>query len=76
MSDSGEDPQGEAESPHRGLGHTESAGERDFELPAPTVASVSATLIPASEAQLAPIQQELAGVSVNLPSTSAAEGVN
>ncbi|KYO34474.1 ran-binding protein 3 isoform X3 [Alligator mississippiensis] len=65
LSDSGEDPQGEAESPHRGLGHTESAGERDFELPAPTVASVSATLIPASEAQLAPIQQELAGRSAD-----------
>uniref|UniRef100_A0A7M4F3H1 Ran-binding protein 3 n=1 Tax=Crocodylus porosus TaxID=8502 RepID=A0A7M4F3H1_CROPO len=65
LSDSGEDPQGEAESPHRGLGHTEPAGERDFELPAPTVASVSATLIPASEAQLAPIQQELAGRSAD-----------
>ncbi|EMP35952.1 Ran-binding protein 3 [Chelonia mydas] len=46
------------------MGHTESAGERDFELPAPAVASVS-TLIPASEAQLAPIQQELAGRSAD-----------
>ncbi|XP_043391594.1 ran-binding protein 3 isoform X8 [Chelonia mydas] len=64
LSDSGEDPQGEAESPHGGMGHTESAGERDFELPAPAVASVS-TLIPASEAQLAPIQQELAGRSAD-----------
>nr|XP_048686662.1 ran-binding protein 3 isoform X11 [Caretta caretta] len=64
LSDSGEDPQGEAESPHGGMGHTESAGERDFELPAPAVASVSA-LIPASEAQLAPIQQELAGRSAD-----------
>ncbi|KAG6924252.1 RAN binding protein 3 [Chelydra serpentina] len=64
LSDSGENPQGEAESPHGGMGHTESAGERDFELPAPSVASVS-TLIPASEAQLAPIQQELAGRSAD-----------
>uniref|UniRef100_A0A452IY54 Ran-binding protein 3 n=1 Tax=Gopherus agassizii TaxID=38772 RepID=A0A452IY54_9SAUR len=67
LSDSGEDPQGEAECPHGGMGHTESAGERDFELPAPAVASVS-TLIPASEAQLAPIQQELAGRSADVSS--------
>uniref|UniRef100_A0A8C8SM65 Ran-binding protein 3 n=1 Tax=Pelusios castaneus TaxID=367368 RepID=A0A8C8SM65_9SAUR len=60
LSDSGEDPQGEAESPHGVMGHTESAGERDFELPAPAVASA-----PASEAQLAPIQQELAGRSAD-----------
>ncbi|XP_025924702.1 ran-binding protein 3 isoform X2 [Apteryx rowi] len=65
LSDSGEDQQGEVEPPHHGLGHTESAGERDFELPAPAVASVSATLSPASEAQLAPIQQELAGRSAD-----------
>lgn len=75
LSDSGEDPQGEVEPPYHGLGHTEPAGECDSEYPAPAVASVSATLSPASEAQLAPIQQELAGVSVNLPSTSAAEGI-
>ncbi|NXT52888.1 RANB3 protein, partial [Pluvianellus socialis] len=61
LSDSGEDPQGEVEPPHHALGHTESAGERDSEHPAPAVASVCATLSPASEAQLAPIQQELAG---------------
>ncbi|KFV79584.1 Ran-binding protein 3, partial [Struthio camelus australis] len=65
LSDSGEDRQGEVEPPHHGLGHTESAGERDFELPAPAVASVSATVSPASEAQLAPIQQELAGRSAD-----------
>ncbi|NXW56891.1 RANB3 protein, partial [Eurystomus gularis] len=65
LSDSGEDPQGEVEPPHHGLGHTESAGERDSEHPAPAVASVSATLSPASEAQLAPIQQELAGRSAD-----------
>ncbi|NXA22702.1 RANB3 protein, partial [Ibidorhyncha struthersii] len=65
LSDSGEDPQGEVEPPHHGLGDTESAGERDSEHPAPTVASVSATLSPASEAQLAPIQQELAGRSAD-----------
>lgn len=75
LSDSGEDPQGEVEPPHHGLGHKESAGECDSEHPAPAVASVSATPSPTSEAQLAPIQQELAGVSVNLPSTSAAEGI-
>ncbi|XP_039238780.1 ran-binding protein 3 [Pipra filicauda] len=75
LSDSGEDPQGEVEPLHHGVGHTEPAGERDSEHPAPTVASVSAALSPAAEAQLAPIQQELAGVSVNLPSPSAAEGI-
>lgn len=75
LSDSGEDPQGEAEPPHHGLGHTEPAGERDSEHPAPAAASVSAALSPAAEAQLPPIQHELAGVSVNLPRTSAAEGI-
>ncbi|NXI92990.1 RANB3 protein, partial [Psophia crepitans] len=65
LSDSGEDPQGEVEPPHHGLGHKEPAGERDSEHPAPAVASVSATLSPASEAQLAPIQQELAGRSAD-----------
>ncbi|KFW75796.1 Ran-binding protein 3, partial [Manacus vitellinus] len=75
LSDSGEDPRGEVEPLHHGVGHAEPAGERDSEHPAPTVASVSAALRPAAEAQLAPIQQELAGVSVNLPSPSAAEGI-
>ncbi|NWR50883.1 RANB3 protein, partial [Regulus satrapa] len=65
LSDSGEDPQGEVEPPCHGLGHTEPAGECDTEHPAPAVASVSATLSPASEAQLAPIQQELAGRSAD-----------
>ncbi|KGL89653.1 Ran-binding protein 3, partial [Charadrius vociferus] len=65
LSDSGEDPQGEVEPPHHGLGDTESAGEHDSEHPAPAVASVSATLSPACEAQLAPIQQELAGRSAD-----------
>ncbi|NXG04496.1 RANB3 protein, partial [Sakesphorus luctuosus] len=65
LSDSGEDSQGEVEPPHHGLGHTEPAGEHDSEHPAPTVAAVSATLSPASEAQLAPIQQELAGRSAD-----------
>ncbi|NXK42303.1 RANB3 protein, partial [Piprites chloris] len=65
LSDSGEDPQGEVEPLRHVLGHTEPAGERDSEHPAPTVASVSATLSPASEAQLAPIQQELAGRSAD-----------
>ncbi|NXD99286.1 RANB3 protein, partial [Chaetorhynchus papuensis] len=65
LSDSGEDPQGEVEPPYHGLGHTEPAGECDSEYPAPAVASVSATLSPASEAQLASIQQELAGRSAD-----------
>ncbi|KFP16028.1 Ran-binding protein 3, partial [Egretta garzetta] len=65
LSDSGEDPQGEVEPPRHGLGGKEPAGERDSEHPAPAVASVSATLSPASEAQLAPIQQELAGRSAD-----------
>ncbi|KAM6189440.1 ran-binding protein 3 isoform 2-T2 [Sarcoramphus papa] len=65
LSDSGEDPQGEVEPPHHGLGHKESAGECDSEHPAPAVASVSATLSPTSEAQLAPIQHELAGRSAD-----------
>ncbi|NWH94592.1 RANB3 protein, partial [Aegithalos caudatus] len=65
LSDTGEDPQGEVEPPCHGLGHTEPAGECDSEHPAPAVASVSATLSPASEAQLAPIQQELAGRSAD-----------
>ncbi|NXB51495.1 RANB3 protein, partial [Leucopsar rothschildi] len=65
LSDSGEDPQGEVEPPFHGLGHTEPAGECDSEHPVPAVASVSATLSPASETQLAPIQQELAGRSAD-----------
>ncbi|KAM4884202.1 ran-binding protein 3 isoform 7-T7 [Sylvia borin] len=63
--DTGEDSQGEVEPSFHGLGHTEPAGECDSEHPAPAVASVSATLSPASEAQLAPIQQELAGRSAD-----------
>ncbi|NXK00426.1 RANB3 protein, partial [Corythaixoides concolor] len=65
LSDSGEDPQREVEPPHHGLSQKESAGERDSEHPAPAGASASATLSPASEAQLAPIQQELAGRSAD-----------
>ncbi|XP_054837186.1 ran-binding protein 3 isoform X2 [Eublepharis macularius] len=59
QSDSGEDPQGEVESPHRGMGHPQSPGECSFEAPAPTVACASA------EAHLAPISQELAGRSAD-----------
>ncbi|NWZ66873.1 RANB3 protein, partial [Acrocephalus arundinaceus] len=65
LSDSGEDSQGEVEPPCHGLGHTEPAGECNSELPAPAVASVSAILSPAPEAQLAPMQQELAGRSAD-----------
>ncbi|NXY17072.1 RANB3 protein, partial [Atrichornis clamosus] len=74
LSDSGEDPQGEVEPPYHGLGHTEPAGECDSEHPAPAVASVSATLSPASEAQLAPIQQELAGRSADGSSPEDGDG--
>ncbi|NXP31361.1 RANB3 protein, partial [Leiothrix lutea] len=65
LSDTGEDSQGEAEPPCHGLGHTEPPGECDSEHPAPAVASVSATLSSASETQLAPVQQELAGRSAD-----------
>ncbi|NXL84318.1 RANB3 protein, partial [Alectura lathami] len=65
LSDSGEDPQGEVEPPHHGLGRKEPAGEHDSELPAPAVASASAALSPACEAHLAPVQRELAGRSAD-----------
>ncbi|KAL8177930.1 UNVERIFIED_CONTAM: hypothetical protein K2H54_023705, partial [Gekko kuhli] len=59
LSDSGEDPVGEVESPHRGMGLPKSPGQRNFEAPAPTVACASA------EARLGPISQELAGRSAD-----------
>ncbi|XP_043832334.1 ran-binding protein 3 isoform X13 [Dromiciops gliroides] len=65
LSDSGEEPQGEAESPHHGMGHTESAGEHALELPNPASASASASPPPTSEAQPTSIQQELAGRSAD-----------
>uniref|UniRef100_A0A8C6AUC8 Ran-binding protein 3 n=1 Tax=Monodon monoceros TaxID=40151 RepID=A0A8C6AUC8_MONMO len=58
LSDSGEEPRGEAEAPHHGTGHPESAGEHALELPAPASASASAP-----EAQLPPFPRELAGRS-------------
>ncbi|XP_007460794.1 PREDICTED: ran-binding protein 3 [Lipotes vexillifer] len=58
LSDSGEEPRGEAEAPHHGTGHPESAGEHALELPAPASASASAP-----EAQLLPFPRELAGRS-------------
>nr|XP_058915839.1 ran-binding protein 3 isoform X3 [Kogia breviceps] len=58
LSDSGEEPRGEAETPHHGTGHPESAGEHALELPAPASASASAP-----EAQLLPFPRELAGRS-------------
>ncbi|XP_065603456.1 ran-binding protein 3 isoform X6 [Cyrtonyx montezumae] len=56
LSDSGEDTQGEVESPSHALGHKEPAEEcgPDLATPSPTAA-----------AQLAPIQQELAGRSAD-----------
>ncbi|XP_005208914.1 ran-binding protein 3 isoform X1 [Bos indicus] len=58
LSDSGEEPRGEAEAPHHGTGHPESAGEHALELPAPASA-----LARAPEAQLLPFPRELAGRS-------------
>ncbi|XP_027707022.1 ran-binding protein 3 isoform X8 [Vombatus ursinus] len=65
LSDSGEEPQGEAESPHHGMGHTESAGEHALELPILASASASTSPPPASEARPTSIQQELAGRSAD-----------
>ncbi|NWS76710.1 RANB3 protein, partial [Crotophaga sulcirostris] len=62
LSESGEEPQGEVEPPQHALGHTEPAGERDSEHPTPTVGAAPS---PGSEAQLAPVQQELAGRSAD-----------
>ncbi|XP_060088737.1 ran-binding protein 3 isoform X3 [Heteronotia binoei] len=59
LPDTGEDPVGEVESPHRGTGLPESAGECSFEARAPTVACASA------EARLGPISQEPAGRSAD-----------
>ncbi|XP_035888143.1 ran-binding protein 3 isoform X3 [Phyllostomus discolor] len=56
LSDSGEEPRGEAEAPDRGTGHPESAGEHALEPPAPASASASTP-----EAHLPPFPRELAG---------------
>ncbi|XP_029772842.1 ran-binding protein 3 isoform X3 [Suricata suricatta] len=56
LSDSGEEPRGEAEAPHHGTGHPESAGEHALEPPAPASASASTP-----EAQLTPFPRALAG---------------
>lgn len=61
LSDSGEEPRGEAEAPHHGTGHPESAGEHALEPPAPAGASASTPPPPAPEAQLPPFPRELAG---------------
>ncbi|XP_054418086.1 ran-binding protein 3 isoform X2 [Pteronotus mesoamericanus] len=58
LSDSGEEPRGEAEAPDRGTGHPESAGEHALEPPAPASASASTP-----EAHLPPFPRELAGRS-------------
>ncbi|XP_037361069.1 ran-binding protein 3 isoform X1 [Talpa occidentalis] len=59
----GEEPLGEAEAPHHGTGHPESAGEHALESPAPASASASTSSLPAPEAQLLPFPRELAGRS-------------
>ncbi|XP_027707019.1 ran-binding protein 3 isoform X5 [Vombatus ursinus] len=74
LSDSGEEPQGEAESPHHGMGHTESAGEHALELPILASASASTSPPPASEARPTSIQQELAG-DRSLPSLQSHAGL-
>uniref|UniRef100_A0A8C8YIB5 Ran-binding protein 3 n=1 Tax=Prolemur simus TaxID=1328070 RepID=A0A8C8YIB5_PROSS len=63
LSDSGEEPRGEAEAPHHGTGHPESAGEHALEPPAPASTSASTPPPPAPEAQLLPFPRELAGRS-------------
>ncbi|XP_038627676.1 ran-binding protein 3 isoform X5 [Tachyglossus aculeatus] len=73
MSDSGEDPQGEAESPHHGMGHTESASAHALELSATAIASTSASPLPTPEARATPIQQELARRSADGSSPEAGD---
>ncbi|XP_062034790.1 ran-binding protein 3 isoform X2 [Lepus europaeus] len=63
LSDSGEEPRGEAEPPPHGTGHPASAGERALEPPAPTSTSASTPPPPAPEARLPPLPRELAGRS-------------
>ncbi|XP_012617097.1 ran-binding protein 3 isoform X1 [Microcebus murinus] len=63
LSDSGEEPRGEAEAPHHGTGHPESAGEHALEPPAPASTSASTPPPPAPEAQLPSFPRELAGRS-------------
>ncbi|XP_069335859.1 ran-binding protein 3 isoform X5 [Eulemur rufifrons] len=63
LSDSGEEPRGEAEAPHHGTGHPESAGEHALEPPPPASTSASTPPPPAPEAQLPPFPRELAGRS-------------
>nr|XP_020022110.1 ran-binding protein 3 isoform X3 [Castor canadensis] len=65
LSDSGEEPRGEAEAPHHGMGHPESAGEHALELPAP--ASTSASTPPP------PAPRDLAGRSAGGSSPEAGE---
>ncbi|KAM5188250.1 ran-binding protein 3 isoform 3-T3 [Callospermophilus lateralis] len=72
LSDSGEEPQGEAEAPHHGTGHPESAGEHALEPPAPASTSASTPPLPAPEAQL-PFPRELAGRSAGGSSPEAGE---
>lgn len=71
LSDSGEEPRGEAEAPHHGTGHPESAGEHALEPPAPASASASTP-----EAQLLPFPRELAGVSPPPPGAPQPGGPN
>ncbi|XP_064136438.1 ran-binding protein 3 isoform X8 [Loxodonta africana] len=63
LSDSGEEPRGEAEASHHGMGHPESPGEHALEPPVPASAPASAPPRPAPEAQLLPFPRELAGRS-------------
>ncbi|XP_054319089.2 ran-binding protein 3 isoform X1 [Pongo pygmaeus] len=73
LSDSGEEPRGEAEAPHHGTGHPESAGEHALEPPAPAGTSASTPPPPAPEAQLPPFPRELAGRSAGSSSPEGGE---
>ncbi|EHB15105.1 Ran-binding protein 3, partial [Heterocephalus glaber] len=72
LSDSGEEPQGEAEAPHHGTGHPESAGQRALEPPAPDSTSASTPPPPAPEAQ-PPFPRKLSGRSAGGSSPEAGE---
>ncbi|KAM4887865.1 ran-binding protein 3 [Thomomys bottae] len=65
LSDSGEEPRGEAEAPHHGTGHPESAGEHALEPPAPASTSTSTPPPPAP--------RDLAGRSAGGSSPEAGE---
>ncbi|XP_005405801.1 PREDICTED: ran-binding protein 3 isoform X2 [Chinchilla lanigera] len=72
LSDSGEEPQGEAEASHHGTGHPESAGQHALETPVPASTSASTPPPPAPEAQ-PPFLRKLSGRSAGGSSPEAGE---